>query len=158
MAKSENKSSGPGAEFLNLDQFIPYWFNQVTNNLNLAMAEHLRPLDVSVARWRVLAILKSFGKMSIGQIAKHAAIRQSTLSRVVDQLERQELVRREPLAENKRIVEVELTPDGEEMYRRFYPAAVSLHTLMADALTDEERQSLFTIFGKLMARLNQGRL
>jgi len=157
MAQKEKQSSLFDQDTLKLDYFIPYCFNKVTNKTNLTMADYLASLNFTVPQWRVLAILKGFGELSIGEITEHAVVRQSTLSRVVDQLERQGLVKRKPLAKNKRIVLVKLTKQGDKMFDKIYPAALSLHNLMVDALTKKDQEALYSIFDKLSNRLDHVR-
>jgi len=154
MTQKTKESTLEKREEFTLDYFIPYRFNQVANKTNLTMAKYLATLNVTVPQWRVLAILISFGELSIGEIADHAALRQSTLSRVVDQLEKQNLVKRNPLSENKRIVRVIMTKKGMGLFDKIYPAALSLHTFMADALSNEDRENLYKIFDKLIGRLD----
>ncbi|MEQ8441254.1 MAG: MarR family transcriptional regulator [Alphaproteobacteria bacterium] len=136
-----------------LETFIPFWLNQLTSKVNARLAEKLAEIGISIPQWRVLSILHSFGSMSIGKVSELAVINQSTLSRVIDQLERTELVSRTPLPENKRVIEVSLTELGEETFAQIYPVASELHFFMEKQLTEIEREAFFSISHKLILAL-----
>ncbi|MAL73559.1 MAG: hypothetical protein CMM62_01115 [Rhodospirillaceae bacterium] len=136
-----------------LETFIPFWLNQLTSKVNEQLAERLSEIGISVPQWRVLSILHSFGSMSIGKISELAVINQSTLSRVIDQLERSNLVSRTPLPENKRVIEVSLTDLGERTFSEIFPVASELHSFMESQLTEIEREAFFSISHKLILAL-----
>ena len=72
-------------------------------------------LGVSVPKWRILASLHPFGRMTIGQLAKECLQKQPTLTRIVDRLEQDGLVRRSPSLSDRREVQVSLTDKGREL-------------------------------------------
>ena len=61
---------------------------------------------------------------SIGDLARATVTKQSSLTRVVDQMERDGLVRRRPARSDQRIVEVFLTKEGRATYDKVVPLAV----------------------------------
>ena len=106
-----------------LDDFLPYLFNRITNRLNQDLLADLRPLRVSVPRWRVLAVLQTLGPRRMGALSAYTVIEQSSLSRVVDQMERDGLVVRRYHPDDSRVIEVHLTDEGSAMFARIYPLA-----------------------------------
>ena len=149
--------TSPAARGIALDAFVPYLLNQVTNRLNRRMQNHLRNYRVSVPQWRVLCLLTVHGPQSIGTIANNTVIAQSTLSRVVDQLERRALVERRLRPNNNRVVEVHLTKEGRAIFQRILPAALSVRDELIDALSEAEQRQLTHILSKLFQSL-QGKV
>jgi DNA-binding MarR family transcriptional regulator len=76
-----------------------------------------------MARWRVLAVLKDNGQMNVSQIVEGTLIEQPTVSRIVDQLEREGLALRKSNSKDSRFVLVKLTPAGEKAFAEIYPTA-----------------------------------
>jgi DNA-binding MarR family transcriptional regulator len=136
-----------------LDTFAPYLLNQVTGRLNKCMQEHLRPHRVSVPQWRVVCILTVNGPQSIGMLATNTVIPQSTLSRVVDQLERRGLVERRLRPHNNRVVEVHLTKLGDAIFQRILPAALSVRDDLVADLSESEHWQFIRIMRRLLQRL-----
>jgi DNA-binding MarR family transcriptional regulator len=139
-----------------LDEFVPYLLNQVTSRLNLRMQQHLRTHRVSVPHWRVLCLLTLQGPLSIGAIVASTVIAQSTLSRVVDQLERRELVERRLRPSNNRVVEVHLTKEGRRLFKRILPAALDVRDRLVSPLSASEHRQLRRVLQKLLGQLRHG--
>ncbi len=106
-----------------LGKFVPYLIYRITSQLNQALRKSLKRSGINLARWRVLAVLKDNGRMNISQIVARTLIEQPTVSRIVDQLEREGLAFREICDEDSRFVQVMLTEAGEQAFKEIYPTA-----------------------------------
>lgn len=106
-----------------LERFVPYLLYRVTNGLNRLLRARLRESKMNLARWRVLAVLRAYGELNIGEIAAATAMEQPTLSRVVDQLEAEKLVTRRTARIDSRFVQVQLTAAGENAFDTIAPVA-----------------------------------
>ena len=78
-----------------LGKFVPYHIYRITSQHNKLLRKRLRRSGINIARWRVLAVLQDNGRMNISQIVERTIIEQPTVSRIVDQLEREGLAFRE---------------------------------------------------------------
>jgi DNA-binding MarR family transcriptional regulator len=76
-----------------------------------------------MARWRVLAVLRAYGKLNLGRIVDLTAMEQPSISRIVTQLEREGLAKRKVSTEDSRVVYVSLTAAGEKAFKEIYPTA-----------------------------------
>lgn len=130
------------AEGVPLDNFLPYLLNRITNRLNLNLLEDLRPLKINVPRWRVLAVLHARDGRSIGELAAYTVMDQSTLSRVIDQMERDGLVERRPGPSDSRVVCVHILDAGNRTFDAILPHAMR-H--MKQAIKDFSGQDQVTL-------------
>jgi len=137
---------------------ISYRIAHLAHHTNMLVTDYLTPLKLTLPQCRVLIVLHYYGKLTIGDISRHALIRQSTLSRVVDRMEELKLVKRNSKSGNRRLVHVSLAKKGQDMYETISPFAPSLNKLLASALSDEELETLMQIFDKLSDKLDEGRL
>jgi MarR family transcriptional regulator, organic hydroperoxide resistance regulator len=142
---------GPG---LSLDDFLPYLLNRITNSLNRDLREDFRRIGITVPRWRVLAVLKDRDGRSIGDLAIYTVIEQPTLSRVIDQMERDGLVERRTGAVDSRVVEVHLTPRGTELYATLAPLALRHYRRAVAGMDDESRRELVRLLRHLLGNVN----
>ncbi len=106
-----------------LGKFVPYLIYRITNHLNRSLRKNLQRSRINIARWRVLSVLQDHGRLNMGQIVEHTLIEQPTVSRIVDQLEREGLAMRESGGADSRFVQVILTPAGESAFKEIYPIA-----------------------------------
>jgi len=112
-----------------------------------------RQLGVSGAQLFVLqALAKNRAEnraLSLNGLAERTHTHQSTVSVVVKRLVLQQLVQSRPAAEDRRKLELELTPRGLALLRRAPAAAQDRLVAGLQALSARERASLTASLGKL---------
>lgn len=136
-----------------LDEFIPYMLNQIFSQMNEVLRQVLRPYGVSIHQWRVLCFLKLRGELSIGDISADAVMGQSTISRVVDQLEAKGYARRRPMPENNRVILVSLTESGDRTIEDVFPAAVSVHDGAISQFSAAERAQFLNMLHRILGNM-----
>ena len=88
------------------------------------IARDLEEAELPPLSWYdVLAVLRDAPEKRLRQveIAERVLLSNSGLSRLVDRMEKSEVVRRTSCATDRRAYFVELTPHGEEMLKRMWP-------------------------------------
>lgn len=95
---------------------VPYLMNRVVHRMNDELHARLREQRLSFQHWRVLALLADAGPSTIAELAEYAVIPHSTLSRVLDRMQEQGLVRRTGSREDRRVARIVLTPAGRRRY------------------------------------------
>ena len=109
---------------LDLGDYLPYLVNRVgTIIADQFGAEALTPHGLSIAMWRVIAVLASAGQQRQIDLADLTSTDASTLSRLVTRLVRLGLVTRTRSASSNREVAVKLSPRGEALVGRLIPIA-----------------------------------
>lgn len=129
----------PDDERMELDRFAPYMLNRIVNRLNLDLLDALRPLKITPARWRVLAVLEAQDGRSMTELAVYCVMEQSTLSRVVDQMERDGLAERRARADDGRVTEVFITEEGRRHFATVFPVAREQAERCFQGFTDAQR-------------------
>lgn len=132
-----------------LGKFVPYLVYRITGQLNRNLRRRLRRSGINIARWRVLAVLKDNGRMNISQIVERTIIEQPTVSRIVDQLEREGLAFRETCEEDSRFVQVMLTQAGEKAFSEIYPTATRHQELALRGFTQQEIETLISFLNRM---------
>jgi len=112
---------------LELDDYFPYLINRVGTVLAVRFtAGQLAAHGLSIAMWRVLAVLSNNGGQRQIDLAGLTSIDASTLSRLVTRLVRMGLVSRARSRTSSREVVVSLSAKGRALVDRLIPAALSL--------------------------------
>jgi DNA-binding MarR family transcriptional regulator len=83
-------------------------------------------------------------------LAEAAGVTRATITGLIDTLERDGLVRREPDPDDRRMVPVHLTPAGEEALRRVLPKHFRLMASLMGALSESERRTLVELLSKIL--------
>ena len=109
---------------LDLDNYLPYLVNRVGTIIAEQFGEEaLAPYGLSIAMWRVMAVLASNGDQRQIDLAGLTSIDASTLSRLVTRLVGLGVVSRTRSARSTREVVVKLTAKGKTQVARLIPIA-----------------------------------
>jgi len=103
----------------------------------------------SIPMWLVLTNLKSAEWRSQNDLAAAVGIEGPTLTRHLDALERQGLVRRGQDPTDRRAVVVELTPVGHAAHARLLEVVIAFDRRLRSGLSQDEVDTLRELLGRL---------
>ncbi len=129
--------------------------HRLSRSLNDVTLEDLRRFGMTVPRWSVLSQLALRDGRSIGDLARATVTKQSSLTRVIDQMERDGLVRRRPGRADQRMVEVFLTREGRETYDDVVPLAVQRVHQTLDGLRETEIETLSDLLERVLSNVRR---
>lgn len=98
-------------------------FYEVNKILKEGMRRSLEEFGVTLPQIFVMSTLMEYGKMKITELSKKLNLSNSTVSGIVDRLEKQKLVIRIRSEEDRRIVYVKATPRFEAIHQGFHKKA-----------------------------------
>jgi MarR family transcriptional regulator for hemolysin len=108
----------------------------------------------SLATWVVLNGVERGRWASQSGLAKKLRIEGATVTRHLDRLERQGLVRRSRDPEDRRQISVRLTPAGKLLHRRLRAVARRVDDRVCEGLSDRDRSDLERVLERI--RTNVG--
>ena len=141
---SENKVITPDAQRLGemgLENFAPYLMNRIMGRYNAALQTEMASLGLTTPQMRSLAVLSVIDGILIRELAVYAVVQQSTLSRALDALARDGLIRRETDADDSRATRVFLTDSGREAYERLWPHMSGAYDAMFKGIGKDEQDA-----------------
>ncbi len=125
-----------------LAEFMPYIFYRITNKLNLMLRDNLRRLKVSQGRWRVMSVLYPAKNLNIGEIAELTVMEQATISRVITQMERDRLVKRNIPDHDSRIAYIKLSRIGRSNFEALHESAAQHEEIALSGFKPSEVRQL----------------
>ena len=140
---------------IHLERFVPYLLLRITTLLNLDMKETLRKLDLTIPRWRILAVLNLNDGLTISEISENTALEHVAASRVVVQMEREGLVIRETGASDNRYTHVYLTSKGQKTYNELHPKAIEQEKMALAGLSQKEIDALISTSKKILGNIEK---
>jgi DNA-binding MarR family transcriptional regulator len=102
----------------------------------------LKNWDLSVPEWRVLACLMDVEGLSVGELAAMALMKQPGLTKVLDRMERDELLNRRGTSDDRRRVTIHLTAKGRARVKPAQRAAKAHEAELMSQFTDEQRATI----------------
>ena len=135
---------------IGINQFAPYLMNRIMSRWNADMAEALKAHDMSTPMMRALAILSISSPVTINELSAYAVTEQSTMSRTVDVLEAQGLVRRRRRPEDMRIRDVSVTEDGRAAFERIWPMIYGRFQALFDGVEEDEYRAFIATLRRML--------
>ncbi|WP_199613846.1 MarR family winged helix-turn-helix transcriptional regulator [Paenibacillus alkalitolerans] len=134
-----------------LEQFLAY-FQAINRHLrSAAFDQNQQP--ITRVQWLLMRQLHRRGGMTIGQLAEHLDVRPSTMSQMLDRLEKSGYVARKPDAQDARVKVINLTETGSEMIRKTEVTWMEALSEPFGHLGEDEREMFVRLMKKLSDHL-----
>jgi DNA-binding MarR family transcriptional regulator len=142
---------------LDLDDYLPYLVNRVGTIIADEFGEEaLAPHRISIAMWRIMAVLASAGELRQIDLADLTSIEASTLSRIVSRLLHLGLATRTRSSKSNREVAVRLSAKGDALVARLIPLAHDIETNAVAGMPREElavlKRALHRMYANMKSR------
>lgn len=107
-----------------LTAFLPYQLAVASSRISKAFAERYKAeLGLSIPEWRVLAHLAQSDAVSVREIHARVDMDKSKVSRAAARLEEAGLIEKRENPDDRRLLDMRLTPKGREVIARIVPIA-----------------------------------
>jgi DNA-binding MarR family transcriptional regulator len=117
-------------------------------------ARHLQATSVSFTQWHALMHLRAKGaRVSATQLSRELEYDTGALTRVVDDLERRGLVRRERSRRDRRVVEIAVTAAGRRQAESAQHVVIELLSELVELYSDAEIAALIDLMQRMLVRL-----
>lgn len=133
------------------DGYLGYLLARASHLVNGKFHKELAREGVQVSTWRILTAVLDCSR-TVTQLADIVLMKQPTLSKALGRLEAEGLVKRLRLDEERRVVLVEITPEGKALATRLRDKAKVNELYLEDALTLREMDRLKDTLHDLIER------
>ena len=140
---------------LGLQQFAPYLMNRIMGRYNATLRDDLKANGLSTAQMRTLAILAVAEGLTINEIAVYAVIEQSTMSRTLDAMETQGLLRRETEASDNRVRRIYLSDKGRALFDEVWPVMRSAFQTMFAGVDAGDYATFVAVLQKVLRNIRK---
>ena len=132
-----------------LDDCVAFITSKSAKIMMEAFNKRLVPLGVTRVQWIALYYLGKCDGMHQKELGEKIDIKEATVARLIDRMERDNLVMRQKDLKDRRITNVMLTDKGKRLRRELLPEGVEMSQIFAEGLSDEE----IRIFNKVMDKM-----
>ena len=130
-----------------------YLLTRIAHRYNQTIHAELKAVGLSTISTRIIASLKIFGELTINELCVHALAEQPTMSRALDRMEGDGLVRRTVKDEDNRKRVVQLTPEGAVLFERIWPVTISANEAMLSGISPEDRDVTLRTLRKVLENI-----
>lgn len=139
---------------MELNQCINYLLTTSQHRVFQEVSKRLEPFDVTPVQYGVLYCLWKDDKTTPKEIAAELKLENSTISGILDRMEKKDLLKRQVSIEDRRYIEVVLTEKGAALEK---PVLDTIDTANIDILADipDEEQQILKKNLRLLAGLEE---
>ena len=127
---------------MNRSNEILHAYLQVSRHISEKFRIYYGKLNLTYPQSIVLAILEADGPMPISALAEAAGSANSTISGVVDRLEKMELVQRTRSDSDRRVIYVSTTEQFREHFAKFKATACDRFSAALNTLSPQDAQAV----------------
>jgi DNA-binding MarR family transcriptional regulator len=107
---------------------------------------------LTVITWRVMAVIAHFGPLSAKEVAMHTSTDAFFVSRAIDQLVKQDAVRRDTDPLDRRKLVLQLTAKGLRTHEKIEAAVNAIEERVLERMSSKERETVNKALSLLMEK------
>jgi DNA-binding MarR family transcriptional regulator len=132
--------------------------NRIVARWNADLAANLREHDLNTVQMRTLAVLSLMSGATVNELAVYTVTEQSTMSRALDGMETDGLVRRRTREDDMRVREVHVTEKGRDAFRRFWPEMHEAFAKMFAGISEAEYETLIRLLTRVLRNIRRNEM
>ena len=140
---------------IGLTNYAPYLMNRIMGRYNASLRDEMAGLGLTTPKMRALAVLSVIEGPPIRELAVYSVVEQSTLSRALDQLAGEGLIRREVAATDSRATRVHITEAGRATFESLWPRMAEANARMFRGIPEEERRAFVATLQKMLSNIRK---
>jgi DNA-binding MarR family transcriptional regulator len=117
--------------------------------------ESARQRNLTSPQLTVIKVLETFGDVSLSELSERIRAQNSTVTGIIDRMEREGLVKRERSKEDRRVVHIRLTSKGAELARDIKVEPMEILRRAILSLSAAEGRELVKVSMKLAKRVRE---
>ena len=112
--------------------------NKTSKKMANVFNERLIQLGVTRVQWMAMYYLLKYGDMSQKELGERMDIKESTVARLLDRMESEDLIIRTQTKEDRRIKYIKLTPKGKEKIESLLSEGEKMSEFFSMGITEDE--------------------
>jgi DNA-binding MarR family transcriptional regulator len=151
----ETPIAAPKLGEIGLSNYAPYLMNRIMGRYNASLRDEMAGLGLTTPKMRALAVLSVVDAPLIRELAVYAVTDPSTLSRALDQLQTEGLIRRAADAADSRATRVHITEAGRAAFDNLWPHMATANHRMFRGIPEDERRAFVATLQKMLTNIRK---
>ncbi|GCD11966.1 MarR family winged helix-turn-helix transcriptional regulator [Clostridium tagluense] len=128
--------------------------NKTSKKMADMFNERLIPLGVTRVQWMAMYYLLKYGDMNQKDLGERMDIKESTVARLLDRMETEDLILRTQAKEDRRIKYIKLTQKGRERIEELLEEGQKMSEFFSKGITEEETEVFKRVLQKFMKNIS----
>ena len=132
------------------EESIGYLMRRILSHVTDAVDDELEPAGLTHAQWMPLLKLYMGHASTVAELARHSNLDAGAMTRALDRLEAKGLVNRVRSSEDRRVVNLELTPEGRATAKQIPTVLCRVQNTHMRGFTEAEWQLLKGLLRRIL--------
>jgi DNA-binding MarR family transcriptional regulator len=154
-ARRAQSKVGPADAGFVLDDYVLYHLVRTTATYSEEMSKALKKYRLDTMKWRILMLLNDRSPSSVGELAARSVTKMPTLTRMLIRMEREGLIVRQTLKDDKRVVQVTMTPKAVTTLRTVQQIGQKMFERAFEGVGADEIAAITDILRRIRANLGR---
>ena len=133
---------------------IGFLFGDVSRLIRRTFDQRAKAIGVTRPQWRVLTALIRHESISQVALAEMLELDAMTLCRMIDRLEKSELIERRPNPDDRRAWQLFLTPNAKSLIEQLLPIGEELLKGALEGISERDQQKLYALLEQVRGNLS----
>ena len=147
--------NNPASDEFSLGRYLFYLIAHVDSQYGIEMEKVLQTIKIERTQWQILLCLREDNPSSISELSSRSGKKLSTVSRVIERMSKEGLVKCAPRKSDQRVTEVFLLEKGEESLKKVIHVASKQYERAIEGFSEEEVEQLRHSLKKVLQNLNR---
>ncbi|MCM3216654.1 MarR family transcriptional regulator (plasmid) [Niallia circulans] len=134
---------------MELHDLIGYLVHRTDVKMTNYFTKRLKPFEVTPEQWGIISVLSKHEGTTQKELAAAIDKDQTTVARMIQSMEKKEIVQKKHNTQDKRSQNLFLTEKGHEIKNKILPVVIDAHKSVTNNLSDKEIQNLKELLNKL---------
>ncbi len=139
----------------NMDESLGYIINRTLIKIKKEFIKRLKPYDLTPEQWTLLNCLGEQDGLTQTDLAEKTYKDQPNTARMLDKLEKKNLLRRADNPEDRRAFLIYLTEKGKKLRKRIIPITTQLNNDASFGFTQAESSQLIDLLNRVYENLEE---
>jgi DNA-binding MarR family transcriptional regulator len=140
-----------------MEKQVGYFLERTTRNVKLAFTKKFKALNIDLTpeQWVMLDKLSQENSLSQVELANASFKNAPTISRIIDVMEKKQLVKREKATDDRRSYKITLTTEGKKLVKKIRPHVSGLREKSWNQLSDKDYTEFIRIINQVFDNFSE---
>ncbi|MED4041122.1 MarR family winged helix-turn-helix transcriptional regulator [Niallia taxi] len=134
---------------MELHDLIGYLVHRTDVKMTNYFTKRLKPFEVTPEQWGIISVLCKHEGTTQKELAAAIDKDQTTVARMIQSMEKKEIIQKRNNAQDKRSQNLYITEKGHEIKNKILPVVMEAHQTVTSNLSEQEIQYLKELLNKL---------
>lgn len=120
-----------------------------------AFGRKLEGSNITRIQWISMYYINEYDHISQRELAKLMCVKDSSIGRLIDRLERDGIVRRTRSLEDRRVITLSLTKDGQNQFDKLLPLGQAFNDQLIKGISEEDLETFENVLKRMLLNVEE---